>query len=98
MAQEKYFIGWTLDPGERDALLKEIPAAYPDVLADHVTLIGRAPASARQPTRVDAEVIGSVDDGDGLQALVVEINGSSRRPDGGTYHITWSLDKKRGRK
>jgi hypothetical protein len=26
-----------------------------------------------------------------VQAMVVEIGGSSRRPDGGTYHITWSL-------
>jgi hypothetical protein len=26
-----------------------------------------------------------------VQALVVEIGGSTRRADGGTYHITWSL-------
>jgi len=26
-----------------------------------------------------------------VQALVIRIEGSTRRPDGGTYHITWSL-------
>jgi hypothetical protein len=26
-----------------------------------------------------------------VEALVVELNGSTKRPDGNTYHITWSL-------
>src|SRR3546814_9902597 len=39
-----------------------------------------------------------VDDGEGLQALIVSIDGSTDRPDGSTYHITWSLDRSRGRK
>ena len=30
-------------------------------------------------------------DGAGVQALVVAIGGGTARPDGGTYHITWSL-------
>ena len=28
---------------------------------------------------------------DGLEALIVAVDGSTTRPDGGTYHITWSL-------
>jgi hypothetical protein len=43
-------------------------------------------------------IIGEVDDGEGLQALVVQIDGTSDRPDGSTYHITWSLDRARGRR
>jgi hypothetical protein len=35
--------------------------------------------------------VGVADDGAGVQALVVEIGGTARRPDGSTYHITWSL-------
>ena len=35
--------------------------------------------------------MGVADDGEGVQALVVEIGGTTRRPDGSTYHITWSL-------
>lgn len=29
--------------------------------------------------------------GSGIEALVVAIDGKTTRPDGGTYHITWSL-------
>jgi hypothetical protein len=29
--------------------------------------------------------------------MVVSIGGGPERPDGGTYHITWSLDRKAGR-
>ncbi len=36
-------------------------------------------------------MVGVADDGAGVQALVVEIGGTTRRPDGSTYHITWSL-------
>ncbi len=36
-------------------------------------------------------MVGVADDGAGVQALVVEIGGSTRRPDGSSYHIAWSL-------
>ena len=36
-------------------------------------------------------MVGVADDGAGVQALVVEIGGTTRRPDGSTYHVTWSL-------
>jgi hypothetical protein len=36
-------------------------------------------------------VIGRADDGTSLECLVVEIDGTTDRPDGSTYHITWSL-------
>ncbi len=29
--------------------------------------------------------------------MVVTVNGAADRPDGSTYHITWSLDRARGR-
>lgn len=92
------FTGWLLDPVERDVLLADIPPAYPDVIADHVTLAVHGDARRLAPTPVEAEIVGVVDDGDGLQALVVELDGSTARPDGGIYHITWSLDRARGRK
>jgi hypothetical protein len=37
------------------------------------------------------EVVGVADDQRGVQALVVRIGGTTDRPDGSTYHITWSL-------
>ncbi len=35
--------------------------------------------------------MGVADDGAGVQALVVEIGATTRRPDGSTYRVTWSL-------
>ena len=35
--------------------------------------------------------MGVADDGEGVQALVVEIGGTTRRPDGAAFHIAWSL-------
>jgi hypothetical protein len=35
--------------------------------------------------------VGRADDGKSLECLVVQIDGTTDRPDGSTYHITWSL-------
>ena len=78
------------------ALLDRIPPDWPDVVADHVTLWGGKGDPAHEVTR--AEVVGTAGDGAGVQALVVAIDGTTRRPDGSTYHITWSLDRARGRR
>jgi hypothetical protein len=40
---------------------------------------------------VEAEIVGTADDGESLECLVVSIDGTTDRPDGSTYHITWSL-------
>jgi hypothetical protein len=36
-------------------------------------------------------VVGRADDGKSLECLVVTLGGTTHRPDGSTYHITWSL-------
>jgi hypothetical protein len=91
-------IGWKLNRAEREALLARIPPAYPDVVADHVTLAVDDRGSQPLPGPETGTIVGIGDDGDGVQALVVEINGTTDRPDGSTYHVTWSLDKGRGRR
>lgn len=68
------------------------------MIAKHITLAGHAAEDAPLPTETDATVIGHADDGEGLEALVVAIAGSARRPDGRVFHITWSLDRALGRK
>lgn len=90
-------LGWKLDAAQRIDLLERFPPAWPDVIAHHVTLQAGADPAAPLPPPVRAEIVGSIDDGAGLQALVVEIDGTTDRPDGSTYHITWSLDRARGR-
>src|SRR3546814_11172393 len=68
-----------------------------DVIADHITLKSGAAARERLPCETHAEIVGGIDDGEGLQEMVVSIAGTTDRPDGSTYHITWSLDRSRGR-
>ena len=86
----KGFTGWKLDPRERAALLERFPPRYGEVVADHVTL-KFAPDQPRLPTETAGEIVGQTDDGAGVQAMVVRIGGTTERPDGSTYHITWSL-------
>jgi len=88
-------IGWLLDETDRAALLARFPPNWPDVIAHHVTLASNT--GDPLPTETSAEVVGEIDDGEGLQALVVAIGGTTDRPDGSSYHITWSLDRAAGR-
>lgn len=91
-------VGWKLDASERAALLARFPPRWPDTVADHVTLRSGTGPGTPLPIEEAGEVVGWADDGEGLQALVVAIGGSTARDDGSTYHITWSLDRDAGRK
>jgi hypothetical protein len=87
---------WELDDAERAVLLEQFPPVWPDIYAHHVTCGWCEDVSLHDVET--GHIVGVVDDGKGLQALVVEINGTVHRPDGNLFHITWSLDKSRGRK
>ena len=50
-----------------------------------------AAADAPLPPEADGEIVGRADDGSGVEAMVVRLGGTTDRPDGSTYHITWSL-------
>lgn len=85
-----FYVGWLVEPDDRTALLTRFPPHYPLVVAHHVTL-KFGDRTAALPAETSGEIVGETDDGLGVQALVVRIGGTERRPDGGTYHITWSL-------
>ena len=85
--------GWKLTRESRATLLERHPPRYREAVADHVTFKGPdgededgPPAPVRS-----ARIVGRADDGAGVEALVVEIDGRTRRPDGSTWHVTWSL-------
>src|SRR4051794_26856926 len=91
MTQPGAVTGWKLPRDERDVLLQRFPPKYENVIADHVTLrTGATPATAL-PRTPDARIVGRADDEKSLECLVVELDGTTDRPDGSTYHITWSL-------
>ena len=91
MAKPGTVTGWKLPKVERELLLRRFPPKYEKVVADHVTLrVGATPATPLPP-KPQARVVGRGDDGSSLECLVVELDGTTDRPDGSTYHITWSL-------
>lgn len=85
-----FYTGWLVDEATRETLLAQFPPVYPRTVAHHVTL-KFGDQEARAPGPVSATILGVADDGAGVQALVTAIDGSTARPDGGTFHITWSL-------
>ena len=88
-------VGWKLDRDERRALLDRFPPRYPEAVADHVTFLTRVAPDALLPPEAEAEIVGRADDGAGVEAMVVAIDGITDRPDGSTWHVTWSLAKGR---
>ncbi len=91
MAKPGTVTGWKLGAADRDMLLERFPPKYDEVVANHVTLRVGATSDTPLPRKPEAQVIGRADDGDSLECLVVELDGTTDRPDGSTYHITWSL-------
>jgi pyrimidine deaminase RibD-like protein len=79
-------------------LLRQFVPKNPEVVCHHVTVDFRARTGSVLPDAVThAEVVGYAYE-DGLEALIVSVNGSTDRPDGGTFHVTLSLDRSKGKK
>lgn len=91
MARPGSVTGWKLPRDERSVLLERFPPRYAEVIADHVTLRVGASAQTPLPPKPDARIVGRADDAESLECLVVELDGTIERPDGSTFHITWSL-------
>ena len=97
MAKPGSVIGWLLAEDDREKLLQQFPPKFEKTVAHHVTLKSDAERDPL-PNDVKAEVVGRTDDESGVEAMVVAIDGTTGRPDGSTYHITWSLgDGRRAR-
>ena len=85
------YLAFNIDASTREKLLGHIPAAYLKTVADHITIqLTKKPEVL--PAAQTIDILGIADDGNGLQALVVAVDGQRLRPDGKPYHITWSLD------
>jgi len=91
MARPGTVTGWKLLHDEREMRLQRFPPKYENVIADHVTLRTGATPATPLPRKPEARIVGRADDGRSLECLVVDLDGTTDRPDGSTYHITWSL-------
>lgn len=91
MAKPGTVTGWKLPADARAVLLERFPPKYENVVADHVTLQVGATPQTPLPRKPEAQIVGRADDARSLECLVVQLDGTTDRPDGSTYHITWSL-------
>ena len=86
---------YILDPADRAELAEEFPPLFAKFIGHHVTYEFGASDKDPLPPAGKYQIIGYAvlaeeTTDDGIEALVVAIDGDTRRPDGGTYHITWS--------
>jgi hypothetical protein len=93
------YLAYSLTGASRNDLLHRFKPKNPEVICQHVTFKFPAKSSDELPPAAhEAHVVGYAEE-DGLEALVVEINGHTKRPsDGKLFHITLSLDRKKGKK
>jgi hypothetical protein len=94
----KGYNGYLLPDKERSKLLALFPPKYPDIIAHHITEKYPAMSTEDLPSGKSFRVVGYSDDGNGVEAIVVEVNGTIKRPDGKIYHITMSIDRSKGYK
>lgn len=88
------YTAFVLSEESRQKLAVKFPPRYTEFIGHHVTVEYGVPADYRLPDPPKTiKVIGRVDNGEGLEVLVVSVNGKTRRPDGRRYHITWSLER-----
>ena len=89
------YVGWELAAASRNMLLGLFPPKYLKVIGHHITFKFGTDDMSAMPELLSATVVGYTTDNRGIEGLVVAINGTTERPDGSTYHITWSLDPNR---
>ncbi len=90
------YLAYEVPEHARQDLVKKYPPKFPEFIAHHITKEFGVPQSTPEET-ARIKLIGYAEE-DGLEVLVVEVNGSRRRDDGAIYHITWSLDRSKGKK
>jgi hypothetical protein len=91
----KGYTALLLDAAARDHVLTCVPSRFPNVVCHHITLEFGVEDSAPLPNPISVAVVGYATDDLGVEALVVEVDGITARPSGGTYHITLSLGEGR---
>jgi hypothetical protein len=92
------YSAYVISEASRQAILERFPPRFGDVVCHHVTeRFGLPPNARRLPPPAEILIVGHACDAS-LEALVVSVAGSTRRPDGMTYHITLSLERALGRK
>lgn len=90
------YSGYLLSTKSRNQLKALYPPKYPDFIGEHVT--EKFPDTALPEAPQTVRIIGYADDGKMCEGFLVEVDGTTKRPSGGLYHLTWSIDRNAGAK
>lgn len=88
--------GWEVSEASRAKLASIFTPKFSEFIGHHITNRFGIKSDSPLPEGKTFEVVGYACDDQGIEALVVAVDGSTQRPDGKTYHITWSLDRSQG--
>jgi hypothetical protein len=89
----KGYTAFKLSEASRQQILSAFPPQFPETVCDHITINFGVDEDAPLPEgEPHIEIIGHAINKDGIEALVVSVNGETLRDDGKAYHITLSLD------
>ncbi len=95
------YTAYPLSDKVRADLAKRFPPKFPDFIGHHITHVFPVSPHEESPfplgTPATVKVIGHAEE-DGLEALVVTVDGKAKRDDTKPYHITWSLDRSKGKR
>jgi len=86
-----HYQAFLLAKSSRTMLLKKYPPKFENVIAHHITHLFDSPNE--KPKSPESVKVVGIADNEKAQALVVEIDGNTKSPDGRIYHITLSLEK-----
>lgn len=95
---KEHYLAYRFNDQARTRLAEIFPPKYSEFVGHHVTVAFNVKSVEDLISNVPTigKIVGHADNGIGLEALVVEVNGTTQRPDGKIYHITWSLDRQKG--
>jgi len=80
----------------RSRLAAQFAPKFPEFIGHHITYKMGVKSDVPLPEATSFKVVGYACNEEGIEALVVEVDGTTVREDGKTYHITWSLDREAG--
>ena len=86
------YLAIQLDSASKQEILSMVTPKYKKIDCDHITVEFDTPTPELQEkyTNASLEVVG-YQFGEGADCLVISVNGSIKRPDGGLFHVTLSL-------
>ncbi len=87
-----------LSAQSRNELLAKFPPVFADVICHHITYVFASVSERDLPKPPTQVLVIGYAISDNVEALVVSIDGKTRRPDGQTFHITHSVDRAAGGK